>query len=244
MKNNPASSKKKESLLSSGHTNFKAACAQQTILLVDDHPMMRLGVAQLIKDQPDLHVVADVGSPAEAISALSRHKIDLLLTDLTMPGRSGLEFIKDIHAVRPNLPILVISMHDELLHAERALRAGARGYVMKEAGGERLIAAIRCVLSGKVYVSEKMSAAILDNVTGRKPRGSTSPIERLTDREFEIFQMIGNGKGTGEIANDLHLSAKTVDVHRANIKSKLELKDATALVRQAVRWVESQSPGA
>lgn len=216
-----------------------ASRARRRILLADDHPMTRFGLAQLIGGQPDLEVVAEAGTPAEAMTALSKLKVDLLITDLTMPGRSGLDFIKDIQAVQPELPIMVVSMHDELLYAERALKAGARGYVMKEAGGERLIHAIHRVLEGQVYVSEKMSAVILDNLSGGKSRNSNSPIDKLTDREFQIFQMIGSGKGTRQIADELHLSAKTVDVHRGNIKAKLDLKDATALVRHAVRWVET-----
>jgi DNA-binding NarL/FixJ family response regulator len=159
---------------------------------------------------------------------------------MTMPGRSGVEFIKDVLALQPDLSILVVSMHDELIYAERALRAGARGYIMKEAGGEKLLAAIRHVLNGQVYISERMSAKVLDSMTGRRPRGSTSPIEKLSDREFEIFQLIGQGKSTRDIAKQLHLSPKTVDVHRGHIKEKLELKDATSLVRHAVRWVETQ----
>jgi DNA-binding NarL/FixJ family response regulator len=132
-------------------------------------------------------------------------------------------------------------MHDEVVFAERALRAGARGYIMKEAGGENLLAAIRQVLRGEVYVSPRMSSRILNDLSARRPRGSTSPIERLTDREFEVFQLIGQGKSTRDIAEQLHLSSKTVDVHRSHIKEKLELKDATALIRHAVRWVETQS---
>jgi DNA-binding NarL/FixJ family response regulator len=217
--------------------------SRKRILLVDDHPMMRAGLAQLINKQPDMEVGNEAGTPAEAMSFLSASNADLLLTDLTMPGRSGLEFIRDIHVLRPDLPILVVSMHDELLHAERVLRAGARGYIMKEAGGEKLLAAIRQVLSGQAYVSEKMSATILDKLSGRKPRGSSSPIEKLSDREFEIFQFIGQGKSTRDIAKQLHLSPKTVDVHRGHIKGKLELKDATSLTRHAVRWVETQNTG-
>jgi DNA-binding NarL/FixJ family response regulator len=131
-------------------------------------------------------------------------------------------------------------MHDEVVHAERALRAGARGYIMKEAGGENLLTAIRQVLRGEVYVSPRMSARILEGISGTKPRGSSSPIEKLTDREFEVFQLIGQGKSTRDIAAQLHLSPKTVDVHRANIKEKLGLTDVTALIRHAVRWVETQ----
>src|SRR5690606_21587774 len=161
-------------------------------------------------------------------------------SDITMPGRSGIEFIKDVQVMRPNLPILVVSMHDELLYAERVLRAGARGYIMKEAGGENLLAAIRQVLNGEVYVSPRVSARILESVSGRRPRGSTSPIEKLTDREIEIFEMIGAGKNPRQIASELNLSTKTVDVHRANIREKLQLPDSTALVRHAVHWVETR----
>lgn len=214
---------------------------RRTILLVDDHPLMRDGLATLINRQPDLAVFGEAGDPMAASQALIKGNPDLILTDITMPGRSGFEFIKDLIAAKADRLILVVSMHDEVIYAERALRAGARGYVMKEAGGENLLAAIRRVLDGQVYLSQKMSARILENATGRKPRGSASPIEALTDREFEIFQLIGHGKSTRDIAGQLHLSTKTVDVHRGHIKEKLELHDATALVRHAVRWVETQT---
>jgi DNA-binding NarL/FixJ family response regulator len=215
--------------------------ARKRFLLVDDHPFMRAGLGALIDRQPDLAVCGEAGNPAEAFAQLRDTKPDLVLTDLTMPGRSGLEFIKDLLAAAPALTVLVISMHDEAVYAERALRAGARGYIMKEAGGENLLAAIRQVLRGEVYVSPKMSARILENLSGARPRGSSSPIEKLTDREFEVFQLIGQGKSTRDIAAQLSLSPKTVDVHRANIKEKLGLQDATALIRHAVRWVETQT---
>jgi DNA-binding NarL/FixJ family response regulator len=217
-----------------------AAPARRRILLVDDHPFMRAGLAQLIDRQPDLMVCGEAGNPTEALQAVAKTKPDLVLSDLTMPGRSGLEFIKDLRAAHETLAILVVSMHDESVFAERALRAGARGYIMKEAGGENLLAAIRQVLRGEVYVSPRMSARILEGLAGARPRGSVSPIEKLTDREFEIFQLIGHGRSTRDIAEQLHLSPKTVDVHRSNIKEKLELTDATALIRHAVRWVETQ----
>jgi DNA-binding NarL/FixJ family response regulator len=214
--------------------------ARKRVLLVDDHPFMRAGLAGLIERQPDLAVCGEAGNPAEAFQALQKSKPDLILTDLTMPGRSGLEFIKDLLAAESGLAILVISMHDEAVHAERALRAGARGYIMKEAGGENLLTAIRTVLRGEVYLSPRMAARVLENLSGTKPRGSSSPIEKLSDREFQVFQLIGQGKSTRDIAEQLHLSPKTVDVHRANIKEKLGLTDVTALIRHAVRWVETQ----
>jgi DNA-binding NarL/FixJ family response regulator len=217
--------------------------SRQKLLLVDDHPMMRAGLAHLINKQSDLEVCCEAGSPAEALSEIVRCQPDLIVTDITMPGRSGVEFIKDVLALHAGLPILVVSMHDELIYAERVLRAGARGYVMKEAGGEKLLLAIRQILGGQGYVSEQMSARLLDSLSGRRPRGSSSPIEKLSDREFEVFQLIGQGKSTRDIAQQLHLSTKTVDVHRSHIKQKLELKDSTALVRHAVRWVETQDKG-
>jgi DNA-binding NarL/FixJ family response regulator len=210
---------------------------------VDDHPFMRAGLAQLIDRQGDLVVCSEAGDAAEASREMARTKVDLVLTDITLPGKNGLEFIKDLQVTHPTLPILVVSMHDEAIYAERMLRAGARGYIMKEAGGENLLTAIRQVMSGQVYLSPKMSAKILENLSRPKPRGSSSPIEKLSDREFEIFQLVGQGKSTRDIAAQLHLSPKTVDVHRGHIKEKLELKDTTAFVRHAVRWVETQGAG-
>jgi DNA-binding NarL/FixJ family response regulator len=217
-----------------------AVSARKRILLVDDHPFMRAGLAQLIDKQPDLAICGEAGNPAEALTAIAKHRPDVVLTDLTMPGRSGLEFVKDLLAAESKLLVLVVSMHDETVYAERALRAGARGYIMKEAGGENLLAAIRQVLGGQVYLSPKLSARILEGMSGARPRASSSPIAELTDREFEVFQLIGQGKSTRDIADQLHLSPKTVDVHRGHIKEKLALKDATALIRHAVRWVETQ----
>jgi DNA-binding NarL/FixJ family response regulator len=214
--------------------------SRRRVLVVDDHPFMRAGLAQLINRQADLEVCGEAGNTAEAMRAVAQLRPDLVLSDLTMGDRGGLEFIKDLQAAGQSPPVLVVSMHDEAIYAERVLRAGARGYIMKEAGGESLLHAIRQVLRGEIYVSPKLAAGLLENLSSRRPRGSDSPIKQLTDREFEIFQLIGQGKSTRDISEQLHLSPKTVDVHRANIKTKLELKDATALVRHAVRWVETQ----
>ena len=226
-----------------GRATTPEPAARKRILLVDDHPFMRAGLAGLIDRQPDMTVCGEAGNPAEAFSAIAEDRPDLVLTDLTMPGRSGLEFIKDLRAREAELAVLVVSMHDEVVYAERALRAGARGYIMKEAGGENLLAAIRQVLRGEVYVSPRMASRVLEGLASTKPRGSSSPIEQLTDREFEVFQLIGQGKSTRDIAEQLHLSPKTVDVHRSHIKEKLELNDVTALIRFAVRWVETQGTG-
>jgi DNA-binding NarL/FixJ family response regulator len=215
------------------------AMPRKKIMLVDDHPMMRAGLAQFINKQRDMETCSEFGSAAEAFEGLARFNPDLVLTDITLPDKSGIELIKDLLVADSRLPILVVSMHDEALYAERVLRAGARGYIMKESGGENLLIAIRQVLDGQVYVSPRISARILDNLSARKPRGSSSPIEKLSDREFEIFQLIGQGRSTRDIAKQLHLSSKTVEAHRGHIKEKLELKDATALVHQAIRWVEA-----
>ena len=213
--------------------------ARKRILIVDDHPMMRQGLAQLINSEPDLAVVCEANDASQALGLVSREKLELALVDISLPGRNGLELIKDIHALAPDVLILVVSMHDEALYAERALRAGGRGYIMKQEGGKKLMDAIRQVLDGKIYVSEKMSARILEIFSGRRTE-MTSPMEKLTDREFEVFQLIGQGKGTRDIAAHLHISVKTVEVHRANIKQKLDLKSATDLVHHAVRWTEAQ----
>jgi DNA-binding NarL/FixJ family response regulator len=213
---------------------------KKRLLILDDHPMMRQGLAQLIATEPDLTVCGEAGTGHEGIELLARVRPDLLLADISLPDKSGLEVIKDARALLPGLPVLVISMHDETLYAERALRAGARGYVMKEEGGLKLIAAIRRVLAGQIYVSERISAKLLESFSvNNAEAGRKQPIETLTDREFDVLQLVGNGKGTREIAQQLHLSTKTVDVHRANIKRKLNLKTGPELVRYAVRWVET-----
>jgi DNA-binding NarL/FixJ family response regulator len=213
---------------------------KKRIVLVDDHPMMRQGLAQLINQQADLVVCCEAGNASDAGKLVEASEPDLAIVDLSLEDSSGLELIKNLQVNHPNVQFLVMSMHDETVYAERLLRAGARGYVMKQAGGETVLAAIRRVLSGQVYLSEKMSAKLLDSLTARRPRGSHSPIAILSDREFEIFRLVGEGKTTRQIAQQLHLSPKTVDAHRGHIKEKLDLKNVTALLRQAVRWVESQ----
>ena len=212
------------------------------IFVVDGHPVTREGLISVINREEDLEVCGAVGSPAEAISAIQGTHPDMMISDMSIPGRNGIEFLKDIHAVLPALPILVLSMHDETFYAERALRSGARGYLMKESSLEKLMEVIRLILTGGSFVSPQISARLVDAAIGRRPRGSNSPIEKLSDREFEVFQHIGNGKSTKEIAGTLHLSPKTVDVHRGRIKQKLQIRDAISLLHHAVRWVETQCP--
>jgi DNA-binding NarL/FixJ family response regulator len=218
----------------------KTKTAPRRILIVDDHPMMRTGLAQLIDNEPDLKVAAEADTAGQAINLVSKQKFDLALLDISLPDKNGLELIKDVRALRPEIPVLVVSMHDELIYAERVLRAGGRGYIMKQEGGEKFLHAIRQVLAGQIFVSEKMSARILETFSGRQTENAGSPVRKLSDREFEVFQLIGQGIGTRAIAEQLHLSVKTVEVHRANIKEKLALKTATELVRYAVRWMDSQ----
>ena len=203
--------------------------------------MMRDGLTALITAQPDLAVCGQAADARAALQAVEARRPDLVLLDISLPGKSGLEAIKDLQALAPGLAILVLSMHDETLYAERVLRAGARGYVMKQEGGQRIMEAIRVLLAGKVAVSEKMSARIMDAFTGHRAQRETTPVTGLSDREFEVFQLIGRGRSTKEIAEQLHLSGKTVEVHRVNIKAKLKLATSPELVHYAVRWVESQA---
>lgn len=222
-------------------TARRSPSVKHRVLMVDDHPMTREGLAAIINRQADMEVCGQAGSPAGAMTELSKSKPDLMITDMTMPGRSGIEFIKDVHAMMPKLPVLVLSMHDEMLYAERALHAGARGYVMKDIGSARLLKVIRLLLKGQSCVSPQVAARLLDAVTAHSPRGSASPIAKLSDREFEVFQLLGQGKSTKEVAAALHLSPKTVDVHREHIKEKLKLKNALSLSYRAVCWVQAQA---
>lgn len=200
---------------------------------------MRQGLCALIGAEQDFVVCAEAESAEQAVGVAEKEKPDLLIADITLPGRNGIELIKDLQSVTPDIPVLVLSMHDEGIYAERVLKAGGRGYVMKQESGLSLVTAIRKVLSGQVYVSESISAKILDAMSGGRLQANRSSVDSLTDRELEVFQLLGNGLGTREIAERLHLSVKTVEVHRANIKKKLNVDTANALVRFAVRWVES-----
>lgn len=217
---------------------------RKRVMLVDDHPLTRGGMAQVINRQSDLAVSAEASSAAEAIHQLGQSKPDIIVTDITLPGRSGIEFIKDVQALYPGLPMLVVTLHDESLYAERALRAGARGYLMKDAGAARLLEAVRRVLNGQTCVSPQLAARIVEAFSGQRSPGSASPIETLTDREFEVFRLIGAGKTAKQIAQELNLSSKTVDAHRGHIKEKLGIQDVTSLVSYAARWVEAQHGGA
>ena len=214
--------------------------ARNRILILDDHPITRYGLTQLINHEPDLVVCGDAESAAQALAVMKSARPDLVLADIAIPGRSGLEFVKDLHAQYPGVPVLVISMHDENLYAERVLRAGGRGYIMKNEGGERVLEAIRHVLKGQVYVSKNMSAALLDTLTRGHTDLSEATPGALSDREFEVFELIGQGLSGQQIGQRLNLSVKTVGTHRQHIKQKLKLRTGPELIRHAVRWAAAQ----
>ena len=209
------------------------------IVIVDDHAVMRQGLAKLLGDESDLHVCGEAENAPDALKAIGRLKPDLAIVDISLTGRTGIELIRDIRRDHPDVYVLVLSMHDETIYSDRALRAGARGYIMKQEGGKVVVEAIRKVLAGQVYLSEKMTAKFFDRISGGF-RAADSPLEILSDREMEVFQLIGDGLTTRQIAEQLCLSMKTVEVHRDHIKRKLNLKDGTALVRYAIRWAETE----
>jgi DNA-binding NarL/FixJ family response regulator len=211
------------------------------VMIVDDHPTMRLGLRQLIDFEPDMRVTAEAASIADAMKLLSQSRPDLIVIDLSLEDGSGLELMKQVKAVHGDVPMLVLSMHDESLYAERALRAGARGYVMKRQGAEQLVDAIRTVLRGQVWISSTVSDRILGRMAGVAPQGAGSPVDTLSDRQMEIFDLIGRGLGSHEIAERLHLSVKTVDSHRENIKKKLGLRSPAELIRAAVISTSQES---
>ena len=214
---------------------------RKKILLVDDHPLMRRGQADLLNREPDFTVCGEAGTAREAMDSIPKLKPDLVLLDMALPDKDGLEVIKDIQALHPGLPVLAMSMQEESLYAPRVLRAGGRGYIMKAEGPERLATAIRTILNGQVALSPRMSAKVLESMVGGPAASAKAdPEAKLTDRELEVMRLFGEGWSTDEIASRLHLSPKTVDVHRAHIKEKLGLKTTPEFTRFAIRWVASQ----
>ena len=209
-------------------------------LIVDDHPVVRRGLAQLIDREPNLQVCGEAGTVREALQAVADLDPDVVVVDVVLKSGSGIELVKDIKARRPDLPVLVLSMHDESLFAERALRAGARGYIMKQEATDKLLEAIRRVLGGEIYLSDGMASRMLQSFVGSRAGESGSALESLTDRELEVFQMIGRGLTTRQIAHDIHLSVKTIETHREHIKRKLGLRNATELLQHATWWVQTQ----
>lgn len=210
------------------------------VAVVDDHTFLREGMRQFIDSLEGFECAWTAADAAEALKQLARQVPDVLLVDITLPGRSGLELIKDVHALHPNIPILVLSMHEEGLYAQRAIRAGAKGYLMKSADYESFERALRKVASGRLWLSEDVADTILEAFTsGTAPRNNDG-LDTLTDREFEVFQLMGEGRSSLQIADAMSISPKTVDVHRANIRAKLKLEDGAAVTRYAIRWGESK----
>ncbi len=215
-----------------------AARPAHRVFLVDDHPLVREWLTHLLQRQPDLTVCGEAESAADAIARAVELKPDAVIVDLSLKGESGLELIKNLRAVLPSAQVLVLSMLDEAFYAERALRAGARGYVMKRETTGKVVEALRQVLRGKIYVSEPLAAQLAEKLV--TVGAASSPWTLLSDRELEVFRLLGEGWENRRIAEQLHLSLKTVQAHCAHIKDKLALDNATALLREAVRWVESE----
>ncbi len=212
---------------------------KKRIFLIDDHPLVREWLTQLINQQPDLVVCGEAETAPAALEALATASVDLAIVDLSLKDSSGLELIKNLQRLEPGVPVLVLSMHDEALYAERAFRAGARGYVNKRESAQKVVEAVRRLLEGKLYVSEK-AAEVLAGQTLRGASPGRPAIERLSDRELEVFKKLGQGIGTRQIAEDFCVSIKTVQAYCARIKEKLNVGSATELLREAVRWHDAQ----
>lgn len=215
---------------------------QKRIFLVDDHPLVREWLTNLIQQQPDLTVCGETGNAPAALSAIATAKPDLVIADINLKDSSGLELVKSLKALHPQFPVLVLSMHDESLYAQRAFRAGANGYVNKRETAQQVVAAIRHVLAGKLYVSEK-AGELLAGQVGRSQSASRSAIESLSDRELEVFSKLGQGLGTRQIAENFRVSIKTIQEYCSRIKEKLNVANSTELLREAVRWNDSKDSG-
>jgi len=216
------------------------AAAQKRVLVVDDHPVFRRGIIALITEQPDLAVCGEADTAPAALDAMRRLQPDVALIDISLPGTNGIELLKSMLAEQSKLAVLMLSMHDESLYALRALRAGAKGYVMKAEAMSNVVGALRKVLGGEVYVSPRFSERLVFKAIHSLDGGMGSPVDKLSDRELEVLQLFGRGFGTREIANELHLSIKTIETHRAHIKEKLGFKDGGEMVRFAIDWVAQE----
>lgn len=215
------------------------ARSKYKVAIVDDHPIVRQGIAQLIDQEEDMVTCCQAGSAQEAIEIMDQYSPDILLVDISLDGISGIELIKLLKQHGIKAPVLIISMHDESLYAERALRSGARGYVMKQEATEKVLTAIRQVLRGEIYLSERMQGKILQRIINGDD-GGLSGIDLLSDRELEVFRLIGHGYSTSDIGRELKRSVKTVETHRAHLKDKLGLKNAAELTHFAVQWIEQE----
>ncbi len=209
---------------------------KKTVLVVDDHPLLRQGLALLINQQHDMQVCAEAEEAHAAMQAITQLSPDIVILDISLSGPDGLDLLKNIRSSDPDLPVLVLSMHDEAIYAERALRARANGYIMKQEATEKVLGAVRRILNGEIYLSERMSNKMLQQYIGGGPSMIQSRIASLSDRELEVFLQIGEGRATREIAEELHLSVKTVETYQAHIKEKLALRTGRELIRHAIQW--------
>lgn len=219
---------------------LKQRADKKRVIIVDDHPPMRRGLAQLINSEIDLKTCGEAGNIPEALALIETLKPDIIIVDLALKNASGLDLIKVLKKDFPSLPILVLSMQSESVFAERVLRAGARGYIMKEETTENVIKALRQVLSGEVYLSDSMSKKVLSHVAGERSNKEVSLIDRLSDRELEVFQLISQGYQPRQIAQNLHLSVKTIESYREHLKIKLNLESAAELTQAAIQWMQTQ----
>lgn len=215
--------------------------AKHRILLVDDHPITRQGVGVLINQEPDLEVIGEADSAPGAIALLHKQPADLAIIDITLKTTNGIELMKHIRVLAPDMPVLVMSMHDEGVYAERAMRAGARGYIMKQEASSRVLAAIRTVLSGELHLSDRMKERMLHRLVNNRKEEVRFSIDTLSDREMEVFQLIGEGYSTRQVAAKLNLSVKTIDSYREHLKLKLQLESGKDLVRYAIQWMKGAS---
>ena len=216
------------------------ATGVKRLLIVDDHPIFRHGISQLIRQLREVTICGEAENAQSALEAMRRHTPDVFLMDISMPGKNGIELIKLMLAEQPRLVILVLSMHDESIYALRALRAGARGYVMKQQAMENVLDALRKVIDGGIYISPQFSEKLVFKVIQGSDSDLGTPVDKLSDRELEVLQLFGRSKSTREIADALHLSVKTIETHRAHIKEKLGFKDAEEMVKFAVEWITAE----
>ncbi|HTS36997.1 MAG TPA: response regulator transcription factor [Candidatus Solibacter sp.] len=216
--------------------NQICAIKKSRVFVVDDHPIVRQGLSLLINREPDLVVCGEAEDAHTAIQSVAASKTDVMVVDISLDGPDGLDLLKDVRSRYPDLPVLILSMHDESIYAERALRAGAQGYIMKQEATEKVLVALRRILSNEIYVSERIANRMLQRYIGSPADGRPSSISDLTDRELEVFRLIGEGHATRQIAEELHISVKTVESYQAHIKEKLSLRSARELVQHAIQW--------
>jgi len=219
----------------------KSASSTFKILLVDDHAVFRDGLARIIGQEKDLVICGEASDGVEALDLVPRLKPDLVIVDITLEGMTGIDLIDTLRKRYPDLRILVLSMHKESLYAQRALRSGANGYIMKRESGKKLLTAIRQILSGKTYISEELNNVILDNLSGQGRNSGPASVDRLSDRELEVFRLIGQGYGTRQMADHFHVSMKTIESYRERIRAKLNLESTFELVQHAIHWTFGKS---